>query len=282
MPTRTTNDVIRRIKTVKGLIVSQRIDQWLLDHPEGVIADTPELQELLLRLTSDVSNSQREARFGASSRGTCLRQQVFRFLGMPVLRSMDSVLQNVFNDGTWRHIRWQLMGIAAGVLTDVEVKYTMPQYYLGTSLDGENSKEGWMFELKGMRYYGRVVEGDIPLGHMLQMHTTMLAGNFDRCIYIVEDKGSNDWKEVVIQRDPRIIKQVKDELNRASDSIEDEKLPPVLQDCKRRKGAEYRACPYHKWCPDQAKWPGKKKGRFVWGSTIRARGVNEQPGEVEG
>jgi hypothetical protein len=248
------NQIIKRSKDSASLIVSPRLDRWLLDHPEGIVV-TAEYQPLLARLTSDNSNAQRTARFGSSNRGTCLRQQVFRFLGMPGLASADSALQNLFNDGTWRHIRHQVMGMIGGWFTDVEVKAQLPQYNLGTSLDGENSAEGWGFELKGTSNFGRIVEYDIPHGHLLQMHTAMMARNLDRMVYLAEDKRSQQWKEIIIQRDPLLIREVKDELNRASDAIEDQRLPEVLPACKIHKGSEYQGCPFRRYCPSQQAWP---------------------------
>jgi len=255
------------MKESAELLVSPRLDRWLLEHPEGIVIDAY-FQPLLLRLTSDTSNSQRTSRFGASNRGTCLRQQVFRFLGMPGLASADSALQNLFNDGNWRHIRHQMMGMMGGWFTDVEVKAELPAYNLATSLDGENSFEGWGFEPKGTSNFGRIIEYDIPHGHMLQMHTTMLATGYDRMVYLAEDKRTQAWKEIIIQRDPLMIREVKDELNRATDAIEDQRLPPVLDGCRVKKGDEYQACPYRRFCPFQKSWP--KEG--TWSQGVQAGG----------
>ena len=260
--------IIRRIKQSADLIVTPRLDRWLLEHPEGIVLQSDSERALLARLTSDASNSQRSARFGASNRGTCLRQQVFRYLAMPGLLIADSRLQNLFNDGTWRHIRHQMMGMIGGWFTDVEVKATLPQYNLGTSLDGENTSEGWGFELKGTSNFGRIVEYDIPHGHMLQMTTTMMARDLDRMVYLAEDKRTQAWKEIVIQRDALLVREVKDELNRATDAIEDERLPPVLDACRIKKGDEYQSCPFRRFCPSQKAWP--KDG--VWSKGIQTGG----------
>jgi hypothetical protein len=260
--------IIRRIKQSADLLVTPRLDRWLLDHPEGIVIKSTADKTLLARLVGDSSNAQRTARFGASNRGTCLRQQVFRFLGMPGLISGDSALQNLFNDGTWRHIRHQMMGMMGGWFTDVEVKAELPQYNLGTSLDGENSSEGWGFELKGTSNFGRIVEYDIPHGHLLQMHTAMLARGHERMVYLAEDKRSQAWKEIIINRDERLIREVKDELNRATDAIEDQRLPEVLNSCKIKKGDEYQGCPFRRFCPSQKSWP--KDG--AWSKGVQAGG----------
>lgn len=259
--------IIKRIKASADLIVTPRLDRWLLDHPEGIVVRSVEEKLLLSRLVGDDSNAQRTARFGASNRGTCLRQQVFRFLGMPALFVADSALQNLFNDGTWRHIRHQMMGMMGGWFTDVEVKAELPQYNLKTSLDGENTEEGWGFELKGTSNFGRIVGYDIPHGHLLQMTTTMMARGYDRMVYLAEDKRSQAWKEIIIQRDPHLVSEVKEELNRATDAIEDQRLPEVLDACRIKKGDEYKACPFRRFCPSQKTWPKDS----TWSADLQAR-----------
>jgi len=262
------NTIIKRAKSSQNLLVSPRLDRWLLDHPEGIVIRSLSDKTLLARLVGDSSNAQRTARLGSSNRGTCLRQQVFRFLGMPGLASADAALQNLFNDGTWRHIRHQMMGMMGGWFTDVEVKATLPQWNVGTSLDGENTDEGWGFELKGTSNFGRIVEYDIPHGHMLQMTTAMMAGELDRMVYMAEDKRTQQWKEIIIQRDPALVREVKDELNRVTDAIEDERLPKVLDACKIGKGPEYQQCPFRRFCPHQKSWPKEA----TWSPTVQAGG----------
>jgi hypothetical protein len=186
---------------------------------------------------------------------------------MPGLYPADSALQNLFNDGTWRHIRHEMMGMIGGWFTGVEVKAELPQYNLATSLDGENTDEGWGFELKGTSNFSRIMEYDIPHGHMLQMHTAMLARDLERMVYLAEDKRTQQWKEIIIQRDPTLIREVKDELNRATDAIEDQRLPPVLPACRIKRGDEYNTCPFRRFCPAQKTWPEEA----AWSRGVQTR-----------
>jgi hypothetical protein len=249
---------IKRLKANQAKIITPRMDKWLIDHPEGITVP-PEMMPLVQRLLSS-PNANRSARFGASGRGRCQRRQVFDFLGMPALRTHDPVLQNLFNDGTWRHIRHQLMGMIGGWFTDVEVTHVMAQYALKVSTDGENTDEGWGFELKGMSWMKKLLLDGINDYHMGQIHTYFVATGFDRFVYLAENKQSNDWIEMVVLKDPKWMRIVKEELNALTDSIEDRKLPAILPACRAHKGEDFRGCPYSAFCTDQTKWPVKIRG----------------------
>lgn len=270
--TQTLGAIIKRIRESEALVITPRIDQYLIEHPEGIVVPD-EMQPLLQYLTGPSPNADRSARFGASGRTSCLRQQVFAFQGMPPLFRMDPQLQNIFNDGTWRHIRWQMMGLLAGVFVNewwdvpngkfgtveqapVEVKHKLPQYHTSVSLDGENTEEGFGFELKGHGWIGKVVEEGLPDKHMAQVHTYFVATGHDRFIYVAEDKRSNNWKEIIVRQERRWMIQVKDELNALSDAVEDQKLPAVLPACRAKKGPDYQGCPFRHQCVEQGGvWP---------------------------
>lgn len=276
--TQTVGEMIKRIKESENLVMTPRIDAWLDAHPEGITCP-PEMMPLVQMLLSS-PNSDRSARFGASGRGTCVRKQVFDFIGMPQYARYDSVLQNLFNDGTMRHIRWQLMGLLAGVFTNdtwnvpkgifgkpedapVEVVKVLPQYNLKISVDAENADEGWGFELKGTSGFQWVVQNGVPPKHLLQISTYFIATGYDRFLYVAEDKRSNNWKEIVVRPDKAIMRQTKDELNALTDAVEDEQLPAILPACRGQKGDEYKGCPYQGTdrCLGQVTWPASR----TWG-----------------
>lgn len=247
--------LLKHIKAGDALIITPRLDRWLMEHPEGVTPDPEALNGLLRRAGS---NNDRANRFGASSRGTCLRAQVFSYIGWRQNRGADPVLQNIFNDGTWRHLRWQLMGLQAGLFTDIEVPYSLPQWNLKVSLDGENRNEGWGFELKGTSNMSGLVTNGISQGHLLQVHTCMLASELDTFVYVAEDKRSQEWREIVVRRDEKVIRQVKQELTKLNDAIDRRRLPAIQKECERGQGPIFKGCPYADRCLGQDEWPGQE------------------------
>lgn len=270
----TIGQIVKRHKASEAKIVTPRLDEWLVRHPEGLTVP-PSLMPLVQRLLSS-PNSDRSARFGASSRGICHRRQVFAFLGMPVLMRHDPILQNLFNDGTWRHIRWQLTTLVAGIAQSdtwdvpsgevgavdeapVEVTHVLPQYHTKVSTDFENTREAWGGELKGTSWFSKILEHGLPEAHQLQVHTYFIATGYDRFVYIGEDKRSNNWTEIIVRPDPTWMKRVKDELNALSDSIEDQRLPAIRSDCRAQKGEDFKGCPYKHIClgcrDEDITWP---------------------------
>lgn len=251
----TLSSALKRIKASEGLVITQRIDQWLVDHPEGIVV--PDwLMPTAQRLLTDDSNSQRQARFGASSRGSCQRHQLFAFLGMPATIQYDPQLMNIFGDGTFRHIRWQLMGMLAGVFTDVEVQAHLPAYNLKTSLDAENDDEDFFFELKGTNAFSTVVENGPSERHLKQIHTCFLARpDYSKCVFVAEDKRVQQWQEIIIRPNKLMMREVKDELNAMNDALEDERLPHMIPECVRKKGDVFHQCPFKLTCPSQDTWP---------------------------
>lgn len=251
---------IKSIKKATPLLVTPRVEAFLARNPEGVVWDEDGFRLFREIVERSGGNEDRSGRFGASSRGSCLRRQVFTFLGMPELRLIEAEVQNLFNDGKWRHLRWQMMGVQSGALTHAEWPTAVPNYRLKVSMDGLNADEGFLFELKGDRNYSRVMDG-VPDAHILQIHTMFLATGYDTAAYLIEDKASQQWREIVVKRDHKITRFVRDELEVLNDHVEDHKLPDILPACAAKEGP-YRTCGYAREClrrhyEDGDQWPDR-------------------------
>lgn len=251
--------IVRNILKGEQQIITPRIDQHLLQNPQGITWDEEAFRVLSTITGQDRANNDRTARFGASGRGTCPRRQVFGFLGMPVHQVLSPVTVNLFADGKFRHIKWQIMGMQAGVFTHVEYPAVLKKYNLKVSMDALNADESWFFELKGDRNIGRLLGTSIPEGHLLQIHTCMLVTGWDKAVYVMEDKGTQEWREFVVRKDPIIMRRVKEELELLNDAITYQRLPRVLPECQKKTGP-YRTCPYGSRCLDQQdiygdEWP---------------------------
>lgn len=237
---------VKMWKASDDKILTQRILRWFMEDGELSIPD--ELLPVLHQLVQDKSNSQRSGRFGASSRGTCRRAQVFSYLGVNGVPHADPQLANIFLDGTWRHIRWQMLGLTQGWFTRVEVKGNLPELRLGTSADAMNDIEAWGFELKGMREVSNIIRNGIPQPHLLQVHTMLLAHDMDTWVYLGEDKQSQQIHEIVVRRDERVIESVTEELQDLNGHISGHTLPPVLPACAGGDGPKFRGCAYRNIC----------------------------------
>lgn len=246
----TFSEQVKLWKRSEEKILTPRVLEWMTDHPNFSVP--VEYLPDLIGLVTDDSNSVRHGRFGASSRGDCQRAQVFKYLGVSdgVVPHTDPVLSNIFLDGTWRHIRWQMMGLSAGWFTRVEVKTTVPELRLGVSADAMNDDEGWGFELKGTSQLASVVRNGVPEKHLLQVHTMMYAFDMDRWVYMAEDKSRQEIHEVVIEADPRLMEAVEGELRELNRCVDQRELPWILPACRGGTGRLFGGCPYRHVCLD--------------------------------
>lgn len=252
----------RRLKTIKKAELQQvtpLVEAFLMDNPEGVVWDEAGFalfREIVERSQGNDAQG-RAGRFGASSRGTCHRRQMFSFLGMPSLRLMDPEVQNMFNDGKWRHLRWQMMMVQSGAATHAEWPASLGKYRMKTSIDAVNTERHFLFELKGDRYIARILGEGIPEAHVLQMHSMMLVTGWNEFVYIMEDKGTQQWREFRVTKDPAIMREVRNEMEVLNDHVERRVLPDVLPACATKEGP-YRTCPYARQCIDRHRAVGNQ------------------------
>lgn len=243
----------RQIKLLKTPGTQQKvtpvINRFLMENPEGVIWDEDGyalFREIVERSKGNMA-ADRANRWGASSRGKCLRKQVFTFLGMPGGRILEPETANLFNDGKWRHLRWQMMLVQSGAATHAEWPVAKPSLRIKCSIDAVNADEQYLIELKGDRNMARLLSEGVPEDHNLQMHTMMLATGWDEFVYVMEDKASNDWREFLIRKDPAILARVRDELEILNEHVERRVLPSILPACASKEGP-YRTCDYAAQC----------------------------------
>ena len=227
-------------------VITPRLTGWLAQHGEGVVVNDPETAELLLRLVS--MGKSRAYAFHPSQLYQCERRQVFDYHDVEGLREYNAQLQNIFNDGTWRHTRWQIMLMNAGILDRVEVAVAMPTLRLEGSMDGVNDTDSWMFELKGTSQSKRVRDYGVMPAHVQQIHAYLLAADLPKCVVVYEDKSTQDWIELEVHRDEATITEIKEILGRLNEAIDHDQLPEVQHECKAGSGTAFNDCPYSHVC----------------------------------
>lgn len=259
-------------KTLKALtrrsdlLVTPRVQDFLRSNPEGMLMSedgsqiAPETKELIDQImqAAFVGNSDRSGRFGASSRGKCQRAQMWTFLGMPSRKIIEPETLNLFNDGKFRHLRWQIMVIQSGACTHAEYPLEYKKYRMTSSVDALNSDSQFLFELKGDRHMARLLDaaGGVVEEHNLQIHSMMLMTGWDIASYVMEDKASQDWREIIVRRDPEVIRKVRTEMEELNQHVEDRSLPEPLAACQAKEGP-YKSCPFAKPCIER--WEQQNK-----------------------
>lgn len=225
--------------------ITQRLNSYL-NANDGIHINDKQMGKRVLEILAPPKHD-RSGHFHPSQLYQCKRSQIFGFYNAPHPKSYNPTLQNLFNDGHFRHLRWQIMLLNAGIITDAEVKVSIPDKRLGGSIDGVSAEEGWIFELKGTSQFSMVNQRGAFPAHIKQVHAYMLASGYETAVIVYECKSSQQWTEVEVKRDDTIIKEIEvilDELNHAIDTGE---MPEVLDECKNQEG-EYCRCPYAEIC----------------------------------
>lgn len=240
-------------------IITPRYTSFLLQHGDEALPT--EVADIIHDLLTTPPRY-RGASFSASSAGACWREQVFNFLGLNPGGGIDAQLQNIFNDGKWRHLRWQAYLLAAGILSDIEDPLEWPAKRSRGTMDGsgvvpnDHPRPAWRnqefgFELKGVSTFQfATLKSDGPLlKHKRQVARYFLASGFPLFVILYEDKTTQAWKEWVIEADDPEMKQLileqRVELEALNVAVDTKVLPPMLDDCQKQRGPIFnKECPY--------------------------------------
>lgn len=253
MPSATLKAMLRTQRR-GDLLVTPAVELWLVGHPEGIVLDDY-LSDLLRKLTTAQPRN-RDGLWAASAAATCERAQMFTYLDVPQTMRLDPRLQNIFNDGTWRHLRWQMMMMKMGLLDSVEVPVYSHDLHMRGTLDGiGNDDDGeWGFELKGVFSLSAVQSGPYE-SHLYQIHSYFLARpSITRFSLVYEDKRTQLTKEFIITRDLTLMKAVKDVFKRLNDFLDRKELPDVQNVCEKGTGKTFNDCSYKTICLGCGTW----------------------------
>lgn len=237
-----------------NLVITPRLEIWLMQHGDDALEAA--IAEVIRKQLVTVPRF-RGASFSASSAGMCERRQVFQFLGVEQSGAIDPRLQNIFNDGKWRHLRWQAMLMQAGILTTIEEPLHWPNMRSRGTMDGmgvvpmKHPNPAWRglefgFELKGVspflfqQYKGNQAKEE----HRGQVDRYFLSSGLGLFVIIYENKATQEWIEWVYEPEPARVSLSKDELVRLNRSVDSHKLPDKLPECVKRKGKVFQDCPY--------------------------------------
>lgn len=231
-----------------GLLVTPRHEQWLATNHNPVYSP-----KVLDFVQSQLSEKQRERRYtiSASSLGSCKRAQVLRFVGSPGKDTFATTTISIFHQGAWTHLKWQAAGLSAGWLAQAEIVCQIPDLNLTGTIDGLlDTKQGWEFKTANPRSYRQILAANKPKPeHLLQTHGYMMATGIRTWSVVYEDKGTQDWKEYVVEYDDEIAQAVRSELEQINDHASARTLPPMLEPCTRGEGSTFRQCPFKDTCP---------------------------------
>lgn len=245
------NAIIRAVKK-SDLIITPVLTPWLAKHGDEPFPDwvVDRLVEILRAKPRDRSGS-----FSGSAAGSCFRAQELQFAGVPGA-PVDAQLQNIFNDGKYRHLRWQGMLLTTGLATDIEYLVKWPKMLSRGSLDARgvvpdnHAQVRWRgleygVEVKGVStfQFSELKKNGMLHKHKKQVHHYFVLGCFDLFIVIYEDKTTQDFHEWVVEPEQALLEEAEKEIWELRNAVRTGQMHPMLPGC-RRHDAVWKECGY--------------------------------------
>ena len=172
---------------------------------------------------------------GLSSCGKCPRQTAYSYLGFEHKgKEKDARSRVVFYQGDLTeqmiYLLAKLSGckIRNGGLNQLSVSLKIGEKEVFGHPDGivEDEGEDVLVEIKSMSSYGfdSFQKGEIDEGYRYQINAYLEGLNLDRCVMVAMNKDAGVLGEHIIQKDPEIVKKLKNNLSLVLGSTID-KLP---------------------------------------------------------
>lgn len=230
---------------------SQRGEYWVtsryyefIQNQRNIEAERDALQTIMTRPPRVRINT-----FSASGAGRCLRERQLAFMGIKRMPN-DEKSANIFANGDYVHLRYQVAGLVGGWLEQAEVPAFLPEYQLSGTLDGMLIN-GHGLEVKSIndRGFTEIATFGPKHDHLFQTHSYMLAKQLDTFHIVYENKNTNQVKEFLIHRDEKLIDQIVRELEELNSATAAGVLLPMQPNCVLQTGSQYSWCQYRKSCP---------------------------------
>lgn len=250
------NRLVKRMKERGSDPLRPLIDEYLLTRDRA-----PE--RLDNHVISMAPRPRPLGRLSPSSIGGCPRAAVFRFLGVSQMRSVDPDQELMFEDGNWRHHKWQalfydmemVLGSHRFHVLAIEKRVVIKRLYIIGFLDAEVSieeEDPLVVDFKGMnrrQFDWLLKQNEQRLGHGLQILPYMRARKRDKGLVLYDNKDSNHTKGFLVTTSLHgdVWDEVQEWCQRVLDKIAAEKIPNKHPECTHGSFM-YETCPFRKLC----------------------------------
>jgi len=280
----TLKETLRSVKPDTNQIITPRLVEWYFTHAEDQIPVWVWERVTRAACATPYSSS---GRFGGSAASTCHRRQIFNYLGVRQASLPDTRLSAIFNDGKWRHLRWQTILLMAYIIDEIEREVSYDKMHVSGSMDGAGTVpdnhpnplyrgKKFGFELKGANpYVYDTLKNTGWKKYENQIARYFLADpSLELYVLVVENKATQLWKEWVVSRELMSDLIIEDltELEKLNNHLRARTLPSMLSMCEVQKGDIFTNCPYGGTdgpCFRATEWPRRVVAR---GKTSKIRG----------
>jgi len=249
------------------LVVTPRHEAWLAKNANASYSD--EAKEFM---AGEIGKPQRDRTktFSASGAGVCPRRRQFEYLGITEgKRPIKTSLAQIFHNGTFMHLRWQMAGLTDGWMVKAEVPVVNPDLMLSGTLDGLSYK-GTGIELKSINSNGfrNIMQHGPKRLHVYQTASYTLSGAPNEFSIIYECKDTQEYKEFIHTIKPEALEMVRHEQEVLAHKTGMKELFPMKDECWAKQGTEYIQCPFRDICHKQRDWETAEQ----WDSTCASSG----------
>lgn len=203
-------------------------------------------------------------RISPSSIGGCQRQAVLKFLGVEGQKRISPESQLIFEDGHWRHHKWQaiaiemeqILGSSVFQCLGIERAVQFQSLYVAGALDihcaiaDRDEMIEWVIDIKGINKFGFndiVMGGEPKEAHVLQLLSYMRAQKVRRGMLLYDCKDDQRTKIFTIRFSAQQWTKVSEWCEGVISDLKYEQLPPVDSACDNGTML-YERCPYRKLC----------------------------------
>lgn len=203
-------------------------------------------------------------RLSPSALGGCQRAAVFQFVGIKGRKHIDPDSEAIFDDGNWRHHRWQtlfkdmevVLGRQIFRLLEIEKSVSIPDLYVAGSLDATIWIKNYgrlVVDIKGINDagYNRITINDEPLPkHVVQLITYEQARGVHRGMLLYENKNNQQVRTFLVHSTPEHWEEIRKWADFVIRSMERRRLPNKDVECQAGNFL-FEKCPYSSLCYGQ-------------------------------
>ena len=234
-------------------LLKKMVYDWLLEHEHELNHYDNRSFRTLRKLVvgGTVRNSEV---FSPSNATRCMRSQVITKLLNKDISRNDPHLLNIFEDGYWRHIKWQMIFWRMGIVESMEQFVSSGKYDYGGSTDLilKIPKKGRVVvDIKGANAsaWNEINSTGIAMkAHIVQVNIYMMLNGIDTGVLWYENKNTNEVCEVLVEPDASLLAKIRARQQYMKKHVKAKAFPKEecsLEDNDRT----YMQCPNRLNCP---------------------------------
>jgi hypothetical protein len=194
----------------------------------------------------------------------CERAAIFKFVGAEGRRKVNPDQELVFDDGNWRHLKWQAMfrdmeavlGPDRISVLGVEMPVLFPEMYIAGTLDvlvdipEDGTEHRWVIDIKGInrRGFDWICHQNEPVAHHVkQLVSYEKSANCGDGFIWYECKDTQRTKAFIVRHDDEAWTEVESWCGSVLSLLSREMLPDVHPECDRGT-FRFSKCPYSSLC----------------------------------